>query len=436
MKILKAFKQKLILTSEQTQMCESFAGINRQIYNIALEQRNLAYGLCRKSLYYSDQEKELKEVKEAFPYTALAPSQTLQQSLMDLQKAFDRFFKGISGYPSFRRKFVNDSFRLPSPKEFQITRVSRRKGIIALPKLGVCKFWWDREIAGEPRSATITKDAGVWYISILCKISIPDPFIKTSENAQSAIALDRGCNNFIGMPVSGLYSEPSPQVNHLLRITCVPEINYSFYGFLLSHREDILDKYETKITRNQKILALKKKGSRAYKKIKARISKTHRILKNYRHDVLHQLSRRIVESQDIIFLEKLDVKKMAKSNKGTLENPGKDVKKKSKLNRNIYRQGWGYFGNFIKYKSEWLGKLFDDDVPAFYTSQKCYECGYIDEMNRNGDKFLCMRCGHEDHADVNAAKNILRAGLARIASEFDQQRLLELLGTSLLSSTI
>jgi len=154
----------------------------------------------------------------------------------------------------------------------------------------------------------------------------------------------------------------------------------------------------------------------------------HRKLKNYRRDVLHQLSRRIVDSQDIIFLEDLNVKEMTKSNKGTLDNPGTDVKRKSALNKNICSQGWGYLRVFICYKAKWAGKLFDDNVNPAYTSQKCYQCSYIDSNNREGEIFHCLRCHHTDHADVNAAKNILRDGLSRIASKSEQLRILGLLG--------
>jgi putative transposase len=86
--INKAFKRKLILRPEKAQECANYAGQNRKVYNLALEQRIMAYSLCRKSLNYYDQEKELKELKEAAPYLKQAPSQTLQQSLKDLQTAF------------------------------------------------------------------------------------------------------------------------------------------------------------------------------------------------------------------------------------------------------------------------------------------------------------------------------------------------------------
>ena len=446
MKILKATKHKLIPTSVQSQKSENYAGQNRLVYNVGLEQRSLVYGLYKKSVHWTTQDKELPELKEAFPFLKEAPSQTLQQSLQDLHKAFSNFYKGTASYPTHRRKFVNDSFRFPNPKDFNIKRLTNKKFQINLPKLGNCKFWAHKKLMnkeplspGRPKSATVKKEAGIWYISILWEINIEEekaPFQITPENARTATALDRGCNNLLALPSPGLYKNHTPQAAHLYEIVDYPDDMFSpFYGCLASLKTTILETYGSKITKKQRLLSLKKKGSRAFKKLKSQISKLHRKLKNYRHDVLHQLSTMIVENHDIIFLEDLDVKAMTQSNKGTLENPGTDVKKKSWLNRFILQQGWGYLRSFLKYKSEWKRKLFHDDVPAYYTSTTCYSCRYQDEKNRKGDEFLCLRCHHSDHADVNAAKNILRAGLSQIAFMPEQLRLQRHLGTIPLSST-
>ena len=446
MKISKATKHKLMPTPEQSQEYECIAGQNRLVYNAALEQRNLVYSLYKKSVHWATQDKELPELKEAFPFLKEAPSQTYQQSLQDLHKAFDRFFKGIAKYPTHRRKFVNDSFRFPDPKAFNIKRLTNKKFQINLPKLGPRKFWSHKKLSkkefleqGKPKSATVKKEAGIWYICIIWEINIKEedaPLQITPKNARSATALDRGCNNLLALPTPGLYKNLTPQAAHLYEIVDYPDDMFSpYYGCLASLKTSILEKYGSKIIEKQRILSLKKKGSRAFKKLKSQISKTHRKLKNYRHDVLHQLSTMIVENQDIIFLEDLDVQAMTKSNKGTLENPGTDVKKKSWLNKFILQQGWGYLRIFLKYKSEWKRKLFYDDVPAYHTSTTCYSCRHKDEENRKGDEFLCLRCHRSDHADVNAAKNILRAGLSQIASVPEQLRLLGGLGTAVLSSS-
>jgi len=262
--INKGFKRKLILCPEQKEASNHYAGCNRLIYNIGLDQCQLAYQLCKKHVSYYDQAKELKDLKKAVPFLKQVPAQTLQQSLKDLHITFDRFFKGISGYPDYRRKFENDSFRFPEPKEFRITRLSKRKGSINLPKLGICKFWWDKDdpITGKPLSATVKREAGTWYISITCEIEIPDPLVISPEIAMSATALDRGCNNLTSFPTASIYTTLSedgqetlflddPQVAHLLSITDTPEIDDPRYGKLISLRKDVISKYEQKITHYQ-----------------------------------------------------------------------------------------------------------------------------------------------------------------------------------------
>ena len=111
----------------------------------------------------------------------------------------------------------------------------------------------------------------------------------------------------------------------------------------------------------------------------------------------------------MIKLEKLQVQNMSRSAKGTVDNPGINVKAKSGLNRSILDQGWGMFATMLKYKLAQRGGELVYVDPA-YTSQTCAECGVIDKKSRKDQAtFECVHCGHTDNADVNAARNILQA---------------------------
>ena len=104
--------------------------------------------------------------------------------------------------------------------------------------------------------------------------------------------------------------------------------------------------------------------------------------------------------------------RLSRSAAGTVENPGKNVRAKSGLNRSILDQGWGEFKRQLQYKATWNGGkvVF---VPPQYTSQQCSQCGHTEKENRKTQaKFKCLACGYETHADLNAALNILAAGLA------------------------
>ena len=113
-------------------------------------------------------------------------------------------------------------------------------------------------------------------------------------------------------------------------------------------------------------------------------------------------------------LEDLKIKNMSKSAKGNAEEYGKNVKAKSGLNREILFQGWGVFANMLKYKCYWNGSEFELVNPRM-TSRRCSQCLFESKDNRKGKVFLCLSCGHKEDADVNASKNIDRAGRARRA---------------------
>ncbi|MBS0185862.1 MAG: transposase, partial [Proteobacteria bacterium] len=134
-----------------------------------------------------------------------------------------------------------------------------------------------------------------------------------------------------------------------------------------------------------------------------------------RKDFLHKTSTTLSKNQAILVVEKLKIGNMSCSAKGTKKEPGRNVRAKAGLNRSILDQGWGEFITYLSYKQKERGGLLIFVDPR-YTSQTCNRCEYIDANNRTSQAvFKCQSCKHEDHADVNAAKNILAAGHAVLA---------------------
>jgi putative transposase len=136
---------------------------------------------------------------------------------------------------------------------------------------------------------------------------------------------------------------------------------------------------------------------------------------NRRKDALHKLSRHLVVENDLIVHEDLKFSNMSRSAKGTVENPGHNVAAKSGLNDAIMDSSWARLISMISYKAD-AGRRVVAVNPR-YTSQRCSHCGEIAAENRDKEKFACISCGHSEHADINAARNILRAGLAQGGSE-------------------
>ncbi len=131
----------------------------------------------------------------------------------------------------------------------------------------------------------------------------------------------------------------------------------------------------------------------------------------------HKVSTVISKNHAVVVLENLKVGNMTRSAKGTVEAPGRNIRQKSGLNKSILDQGWGLLKQMLEYKLRWSGGMLLLVDPA-YTSQTCSVCGHVDAGNRTDQKtFHCLHCGHEAHADVNAAKNILARGLESLPSQ-------------------
>ena len=171
---------------------------------------------------------------------------------------------------------------------------------------------------------------------------------------------------------------------------------------------------EHKIKRAQQKLSKKRKGGQNYQKQRIKLQRANKKLREKREDFQHRLSYRLSKNHAVVVLEKLRVKGMTKSAKGTLEEPGKNVAQKVGLNRAILRQAWSEFVRQVTYKCEWRGGRVLPVSPE-YTSQRCSACGFVSAENRKSQaEFECISCGHAENADTNAAKNILALGLLEL----------------------
>ena len=178
---------------------------------------------------------------------------------------------------------------------------------------------------------------------------------------------------------------------------------------------ELLSKGEAQRKRRlQRKLARQVKGSNRRNQTKLAIAKLSAKESDRRKDWIEKTTTELVRNYDLIALEDLKVKNMTRSAKGTIANPGKNVKAKSGLNQSILAQGWGTFRQRLTDKAD--GATTPVEIvfvnPA-YTSMRCSECGHTEQKNRKSQAdFCCLACGYTDNADVNAAKNITAAGLA------------------------
>lgn len=172
-----------------------------------------------------------------------------------------------------------------------------------------------------------------------------------------------------------------------------------------------------RLARLQQELEKKVRFSKNWQRVREQINKLYTKIANIRKNYLHQISSAISKNHAIVFVEDLKIKNLTKSAKGTVEEPGKNVKAKSGLNRAILDQGWGMFFRFLNYKLAWKGGHMIA-VPPQNTSRTCPRCGHVSKESRPIQaKFLCTHCGLSGNADVFATMNILERGRQMLATE-------------------
>jgi putative transposase len=162
-------------------------------------------------------------------------------------------------------------------------------------------------------------------------------------------------------------------------------------------------------------MSRKVKFSKNWRKAKARVQRLHMRIACMRRDFLHRASKAISTEHAIVCIEDLQIRNMARSAKGTVQQPGRMVGQKRGLNRSIMDQGWGEFRRQLSYKLAWKGGMLIA-VPPQHTSQTCPCCGFVSSANRcTQATFECTACGYRNHADVVGAMNVLERGLRLLA---------------------
>ena len=372
-----SYKFQLKTNLSQARQMRSFAGACRFVFNQALALQKAKYEAGNKKLSYADLCAELLTLKSSNPWLGESPSQTLQQSLKDLERSYKNFFAKRADFPRFKKKGLSSSFRFP-----QGCKLDQANNRIFLPKLGWMHYRNSREALGEVKNVTVSHSCGHWYISIQTEREVSDVI----HPSTSAIGVDMGIAQFATLSDGHVFAA----VNSFKQ-------------------------KQKQLARYQRAFSRKVKFSQNWKKQKSKIGKLHQTIANIRKDYLHKTTTIISQNHAMIVIEDLQVKNMSKSASGNLNKPGRHVKAKSGLNRSILDQGWFEFRRQIEYKQVWRG----GDVlavPPQYTSQRCSCCGTVSKENRPSQaKFACIACGYQANADVNAAMNILAAGHAVLA---------------------
>lgn len=376
MQRLQAFKYELRPDGQQERQMRRFAGSCRFVFNKALALQKERYAQGEKKLGYAGLCKLLTEWRNnaQSAWLADAPVHPLQQALKDLEWAYSNFFAKRAEFPRFKKKGQRDSFRYPDPKQIKLDQGNSR---IFLPKLGWLRYRNSREVLGTVRNVTVSQSCGKWFVSIQTEREVEQPV----PQATTAVGIDMGVIRFATLS------------------------DGTFYAPLNSFK-----RHETALRRAQQAMSRKTKFSNNWKKAKARVQRIHSRIGHCRRDFLHKTSTAISQNHAMVCIEDLQVRNMSKSAAGSADNPGKNVKAKSGLNKSILDQGWFEFRRQLDYKLAWQGGWLVA-VPPQNTSRSCPCCGHVSADNRRTQaKFECVECGFENNADVVGALNILARG--------------------------
>ncbi|MDD3965348.1 MAG: transposase [Candidatus Moranbacteria bacterium] len=383
MQRLQAFKFELMPDGAQQRDMRRFSGACRFVYNKALALQKTNYEAGGKFIGYVALAKSLTDWRKGpdTPWLKQAPCHPLQHALKDLERAYKNFFAKRADFPRFKRKGSGESFRYPDAKQFEIDQANSR---IKLPKLGWIRYRNSRDVVGQAKNITISQTNGKWYASIQTEREVP----QSTPTATTAIGIDVGIARF------ATFSDGS------------------FIAPLNSFK-----KHQQRLARYQRRMSRKVKFSNNWKKEKAKVQKIHSRIANARKDFLHKTTTAISQNHALVCVEDLKVRNMSRSAAGTTEQPGRNVRAKSGLNKSILDQGWFEFRRQLDYKLAWQGGWLVA-VPPQNTSRSCPCCGHVSADNRQTQaRFACVECGFEENADVVGAINVLRAGHARFACE-------------------
>jgi putative transposase len=362
----------------------------RQLYNSALEERREAWRRGRHRVTFYSQDAQLKEIRAADPERYRRWSFTCERAAIKrLDRAFQAFFRRRAagekpGYPRFKGRGWWDSVewaagngaRWDSVPHPTVTRVY-------LQGVGHVRVHQHRAVRGRVKTITARREDGRWYVILSCD----DVPAESLEPAGAAVGIDMGVASFL--TTSDGAHVPNPR--HLAASA----------GRLAAAQQD---------------LARKKRGSNRRKKAAARVARLHGKVRRQRLDHAHNAALTLVRGHDLIVHEKLQVTNMTARPRPRPDGDGghqpNGAAAKAGLNKSILDAGWGIFLRILTAKAESAGRQVIA-VDSRHTSQRCAQCGHIAAGNRVSQaEFRCLACGHHAHADVNAARNILRAGLA------------------------
>jgi transposase len=357
-------RYRLYPTPEQEARLLEHCAHARYVWNLAVEQQSWWRPGRGPAPGYAEHNRQLTQARAAFAWLAAGSIIVQQQALRDFRQAMASFLVGTHRRPSWRKAGRAEGFRIVGASNWRVERLNRRWSRVLVPKLGWVRFRRSRPVP-DARSFRVTRDrAGRWHVAFAV---IPRPI--PSPGTGEVVGIDRGVVVTLALSDGSTYQVPD----------------------------------DRSVRRLQRRLARARRGSKRRHQLKARLARLQARNADTRKDWVEQTSTAIARRYDLIRLEGLRVRTMTRSARGTIAQPGRNVRQKAGLNRSILRSGWSLFAARLAHKA--AGRV--EYVHPALTSQRCSACGTVDRLARESQAvWRCRSCGYAANADLNAARNI------------------------------
>lgn len=378
---------KLYPNATQTARLEAWVRLHCELYNAALQERIEAYQKAGISISYYDQQNVLPQIKVDRPELVELGSHALQQTLRKLDLAFQAFFRRVKagqspGFPRFKANKRFSGFCYPDPAGWKLLKTGTRGATIRIgsgKESLMIRARGQHRFGGEaaPNDLTISRKNGQWLASVTLRV--PDAACFRGRTDDQHRGIDFGIYDWATFDNGVTLANPRWMRDEMPRLA--------------------------QLQRQQ---ARKRKGSVRYKRLAGQISKLHQRIGNVRREFLHQQTTKLVQTCAVIATEELTPKNMSRSAKGTAEKPGRRVRQKAGLNREILSAGFGMALQMLTYKAAEAGtRLHLANTRQLKPSQRCSVCWEIVPKALSQRVHDCPHCGHQMQRDQNSACVVL-----------------------------
>ncbi len=384
-------KVRLYPTCAQTSALFEMLRLTRELHNALLEQRRDYWRRGRKRV--TDQYRQVTELRRGDPAYAGVYRECLDVVLHRIDLAFGAFFRRLNagdkpGLPRF--KSARRWNQLEFPHGDRAIKFDAAQQRITIPGVGWVKLRKGRVVPATFGRVFVVHKNGRWYAVFECHRDVA-PLPATGRS----VGIDRGIRAVAALSTGELVANLRPGSQRKVAT---------------ARCQRALDAVTVKDGRGRPVNVRNPRRRAAVR----RLARAKEREANARRDWLHKCSRTIVNQRDVIVLEDLSLRNMTRSAKGDAQEPGRNVKAKSGLNRALLDAGLGMLGTLIREKAEYAARTVISVDPR-YSSQECSQCGHVAASNRVRSRFRCGRCWYRCDADVNAARVILARGRAQLA---------------------